>query len=1387
MNVQGMMGRGQSGIKLLILLLAAFPSLMVRGQAHWLNKFDGAQACHIVDVVTDAAGNAYVTGDLSAMVTVSSGGLVQGTIPSAGAQDVLVAKFAPGGALLWAKHAGGPAVDLGLKLALGPSGLALTGIFTGTADLFGTPVSAQGGSTDLFVAMLNTADGQAQWVRTGGSPAYTDTPGGITLTSSGQVVVAGKFKGEAVFGSQVLHGAINPATALPSFDVFIAAWSADGTFQWVKQGTGSKDCLAVDIVSDADDHLYVAGQFNDTITFDVVHPNTALSNIFVAKFDAQGNELWFRKCGGGNYNQVSDLRWSAANDLLMTGDQVGTMYWSDGNASTPVPGTDPHAYFILRVNASGALLDATSMGSTSAVHVASITEQAGSVAVLGEFECSFSGLQNAYGADGLFIATGPSDLFIAKHATGDLGFTAAQQFGGSGLKRAGAISSAPDGLLFAGAFTTELFLPRGSAIWGDPVPACSFLSPNAGTTFCDDPDYGAFAWASGTSPSTGFLTKGWVEGRRPYDFWDRSDAGPCDRSARDGAVQIYYAGAEAHDSIVACAPASLFSRVPFPRGHVNNDCPQNTPTVGPAVDQLWSTGSTGGGTGVASPGWVSFSLSSSNGCRSWTDSVYITTLPPPFLFVSDSTGTYQNYDLSSPLDLTSCDPLVFWAEQLEPGDQAYWVVGMDTTFSDTVHITASGTYDLVVVAANGCSRSNYIAVQFFTHAGINITGVVPELVGSDTIRTCEAFCIHGNFINTWYVDGVPATLPNGLLQSYVSLGGCTQMGVAGTDQPVYWGLQLNGSGWYAIQCEVTLLDPNCGPDTLYAFTIMDSVYVEVAETAALTFTGDEIYHCEGDTVMIPFNCANCDSIIWYGPGIVWTSPGGDTVLVNMDGQYSAMPLSLSNGLHCAGTLMAVTLTGPPSPGVFMDPPGGVICPNDSARLYTDAMGSDYVWTGPGTAFLPHASSIWVHDPGDYYLAVTHYDDCTVANGPASVSFYGSPVFSGPPSGVLCPGGTVQLQVEAGPGSTVQWQPPLAGMDPVQTVSEPGTYACTVMSCGTSWNLFYNVVLSEVSADLGADTFALCEGQPITLTAPPGGASYLWLPSGDTLPQLTVSIPGTVQLMVTDSAGCSAISGPVEVVQQEVTQAATANGDSICSGELALLTVSGSGELAWYSGADTTDLLATGTSFMYAPAATDTIFLLQTEDGCSAAFLAVPVFVQDAPQAPLITGDTLLCPGDTLYLQASGTPGSQWQWTTPTGGSSGPLLVVEQLGAADMGLYTCLAILGNCASDTAFLYLQLTDCGPVAPSGEIPNVITPNGDGVNDAFHFAGEGIEHAELRVYNRWGQQVGLVTGRNATWDGRNSFSGEMLSEGVYFYTIEAVTEAGEAYRKAGYVQVLR
>ncbi|MBK9597745.1 MAG: hypothetical protein IPO60_05280 [Flavobacteriales bacterium] len=52
----------------------------------------------------------------------------------------------------------------------------------------------------------------------------------------------------------------------------------------------------------------------------------------------------------------------------------------------------------------------------------------------------------------------------------------------------------------------------------------------------------------------------------------------------------------------------------------------------------------------------------------------------------------------------------------------------------------------------------------------------------------------------------------------------------------------------------------------------------------------------------------------------------------------------------------------------------------------------------------------------------------------------------------------------------------------------------------------------------------------------------------------------------------------------------------------------------------------------------------TLNSCTGDTATTAVVVLDSPGVPEITGDTLLCIGDTLFLQVSGSAGSEWQWT-----------------------------------------------------------------------------------------------------------------------------------------------
>ncbi|MBC7412231.1 MAG: gliding motility-associated C-terminal domain-containing protein [Bacteroidia bacterium] len=91
---------------------------------------------------------------------------------------------------------------------------------------------------------------------------------------------------------------------------------------------------------------------------------------------------------------------------------------------------------------------------------------------------------------------------------------------------------------------------------------------------------------------------------------------------------------------------------------------------------------------------------------------------------------------------------------------------------------------------------------------------------------------------------------------------------------------------------------------------------------------------------------------------------------------------------------------------------------------------------------------------------------------------------------------------------------------------------------------------------------------------------------------------------------------------------------------------------------------------------------------------------------------------------------------------------------------------------------------------IPNVFTPNGDGVNDAWEFSlGFGNIITDFNVYNRWGNIIQTTSLKNQTtmlWDGHTT-SGEECSGGVYFYTLQYTNVLGEQKKVNGYVTLIK
>jgi gliding motility-associated-like protein len=142
----------------------------------------------------------------------------------------------------------------------------------------------------------------------------------------------------------------------------------------------------------------------------------------------------------------------------------------------------------------------------------------------------------------------------------------------------------------------------------------------------------------------------------------------------------------------------------------------------------------------------------------------------------------------------------------------------------------------------------------------------------------------------------------------------------------------------------------------------------------------------------------------------------------------------------------------------------------------------------------------------------------------------------------------------------------------------------------------------------------------------------------------------------------------------------------------------------------------------------------------------------------------------------------YSWDFGDGGTStdhNPTYTYNQIGHFEV----CLTADDNkhCTDKTCF-----TIEVDIHSAFVIPNVFTPNNDGVNDVFTIAGKGLESLHAEIYNRWGQKEYEWDTINGGWDG-HSASGMPSSDGTYFFMIEITGMDGKKYSEKGSVSLMR
>ncbi|WAS93665.1 nucleotide-binding protein [Nannocystis punicea] len=287
------------------------------GNHLWSTMVGGIDPERSERVAVDPAGNVYVTGTLT-----SDAIFGETEFMSRGLRDLFVMKLAgAGGDIEWVERIGGPGDDYGWGVAADDSGVYFTGYFSETVDFGGADLQAVG-ETDVIVGKYGP-DGAPLWAHSAGG-AGSDRGYDIALAGNGEVVITGAFSGALDFG-----GKTDQLASAGARDIFLARFTPEGAAVWAfgygdeldqfenVYETNTWPGLAIGV----DGTIFLAGSLAGAARFgdagDTV--SAGKSDVYLARFDASGNNLSARRWGGSGTEIALGVDADSAGHPLVVG------------------------------------------------------------------------------------------------------------------------------------------------------------------------------------------------------------------------------------------------------------------------------------------------------------------------------------------------------------------------------------------------------------------------------------------------------------------------------------------------------------------------------------------------------------------------------------------------------------------------------------------------------------------------------------------------------------------------------------------------------------------------------------------------------------------------------------------------------------------------------------------------------------------------------------------------------------------------------------------------------------------------------------------------------------------------------------------------------------
>ncbi|MCS6904888.1 MAG: fibronectin type III domain-containing protein [Bacteroidia bacterium] len=646
-------------------------------------------------------------------------------------------------------------------------------------------------------------------------------------------------------------------------------------------------------------------------------------------------------------------------------------------------------------------------------------------------------------------------------------------------------------------------------------------------------------------------------------------------------------------------------------------------------------------------------------------------------------------------------PQVAGASYLWRGPNNFSSIQSSVTLTNA-NVVNSGIYTLVVSIGNCSSVST-------THVQVNPTPPSPGLSSNSPICAGESLRLSATTIpDAEYFWSGPAAFTSteqnpvisnaqigGEFVAYTRIGGCTSA---------------------AARIRVTV---NPSPGTITASSNSPV--------------------CSGGAVHLNATFINSATYLWSGP-FGYTSTLSAPTINNATTLNSGIYTVVARIGNCESRPAVTTVTVQEVPSIAGIGNNGPLCAGATLRLTAQApIGVRYLWSGPngfGSSMQnPVLHSIPSSAAGTYSLIVVQ-GNCTSRVATTQLVIRptpNSPLVSTPPP--VCEGEQVRLVASEINNATYLWNGPLNFSSSLRQVTlqnvrpaMAGNYEVVAILEGcTSTSTSVQVVINPKPViQLVGSNSPLCQGQTLNLTASfIPGASYEWrgprFSSTEPTPVITNVKPehsGTY--FVTASLnGCVSETQALEVQVHPVPQNVTASSNSpICigQGELQLIasfvpgaSYSWMGPAGYFSN-EQNPTIANPTT-LNSGSYTVTVNL-----GICSTSVSTEVLIGHVPQNLMAGSNSPVCEGQTLALTAESILGARYIWVGPnnfTSNSQNP--IISDVRLSNAGIYSVVAIIGNCTSSVATVRVQVNaaplgvmagNSGPVCSGQTLSLFVTP---------------------------------------------------------------------------------